>query len=142
LNNIKAYPTMLTETITAIDATQITGVPFVSAYVDDFATAFAFYSEVLGLEKQYDMGEHACFFKLGGDWGLYLEGDNTRQDVLRDTARATFTLGVQSAHAMFDKLTEAGVKIVHNEPMDMGQGDFWFQFYDPSGNILEILGGK
>jgi hypothetical protein len=34
------------------------------------------------------------------------------------------------------------VKIAQNEPMDMGQGDFWFQFYDPSGNILEVLGGR
>ena len=133
---------MQTQTMSPVDSTQITGIAFVSVYVDDFAASFSFYSEVLELEKQYDMGEHACFFRLGSDWGLYLEGGNSRQDVKRDTARSAFTLGVVSAWGMFEKLKEAGVKIIHNEPMDMGQGDFWFQFYDPSGNILEVLGGK
>jgi len=26
--------------------------------------------------------------------------------------------------------------------MDMGGEQYWFQFYDPAGNILEALGGK
>jgi predicted enzyme related to lactoylglutathione lyase len=133
---------MEVETVSGINATTITGVSFVSVYVDDFRAAFAFYSELLGLEKQYDMGENACFFKLGQDLGLYVEGGNTRGELKRDTARATFTFGVPSAGAMFEKLKSAGVKIAQNQPMDMGQGDFWFQFYDPSGNILEVLGGR
>jgi predicted enzyme related to lactoylglutathione lyase len=130
------------DTLPDTDTTKITGVSFVSVYVDDFRAAFAFYSELLGLEQQYDMGENACFFRLGHDSGLYVEGGNSRAELKRDTARATFTFGVPSAGAMFDKLKSAGVKIAQSQPMDMGQGDFWFQFYDPSGNILEVLGGK
>jgi predicted enzyme related to lactoylglutathione lyase len=130
------------DTLPDTDITKITGVSFVSVYVDDFQVAFAFYSELLGLEQQYDMGENACFFRLGQDSGLYVEGGNSRTEVRRDTARATFTFGVASAGAMFEKLKSAGVKIAQNQPMDMGQGDFWFQFYDPSGNILEVLGGR
>ena len=130
------------ETVLIADATEITGIPFVSVYVDDFAVAFAFYNEVLGLRKQSDMCENACFFRLGAESGLYLEGGNSRLEVKRDTARSTFTFGVESATAMFEKLKAADVKLVQAEPMDMGQGDFWFQFFDPSGNILEVLGGK
>jgi predicted enzyme related to lactoylglutathione lyase len=82
------------DTLPETDATTIIGIPFVSVYVDDFHVAFAFYSDLLGLEKQYDMGENACFFRLGPDSGLYVEGGNSRAEERRDTARATFTLGV------------------------------------------------
>ena len=122
--------------------TLIKGIAFVSVYVDDFETSYKFYNEVLRLEKEYDMGKLACFFKLGADSGLYLQGGNKKNTIDDKTMRTAFTLNVTSANAMFEKLKEAGVKFVQNAPMDMGQENFWFQFYDPSGNILEILGGK
>ena len=124
------------------EQTTIVGVAFVSVYVDDFQTAYRFYSELLGLEKMYDMGENACFFKLGGDWGLYLEGGHPAQELPLKSSRSTFTLSVPSAGAMYRKLRDAGVRMVQEKPTDMGQGDFWFQIYDPSGNILEVLGGN
>jgi predicted enzyme related to lactoylglutathione lyase len=122
--------------------TLIKGIAFVLVYVDDFETSYKFYNEVLGLEKEYDMGKLACFFKLGADSGLYLQGGNKKNTIDDKTMRTAFTLNVPSASAMFEKLKAAGVKFVQKEPMDMGQENFWFQFYDPSGNILEILGGK
>jgi predicted enzyme related to lactoylglutathione lyase len=122
--------------------TVIKGVTFISVYVDDFEAGYKFYSEVLGLEKEYDMGKLACFFKLGADSGLYLQGGNKKITIDDKTMRTAFTLNIPSAHAMFEKLKAAGVKFVQNAPMDMGQGSFWFQFYDPAGNILEVLGGK
>lgn len=124
------------------DTSAITGIAFVSVYVDDFQAAYAFYADLLGLEKQYDMGSNSCFFKLGTDWGLYLEGGNNAQEVTPKSVRGTFTLSVPSAGALFTKLSEAGVSIIQQKPMDMGQGDFWFQFRDPSGNIIEALGGE
>lgn len=122
--------------------TIIKGVAFVSAYVEDFETSYKFYNEVLGLEKEYDMGKLACFFKLGNDSGLYLQGCNNKIIYEANTMRTAFVLSVTSAFAMFEKLKGAGVKFIQNEPMDMGQGSYWFQFFDPAGNILEILGGK
>lgn len=122
--------------------TQIVGVAFVAVYVDDFETSYRFYHEVLGLGKEFDMGKHACFFKLGKDSGLYLQGGNKQNKLDKDTMRTAFVLSVPSAQAMFDKLKAAGVRFVQNAPMDMGQEDYWFQFFDPAGNILEILGGK
>lgn len=122
--------------------TRIKGVAFVSVYVDDFETGYKFYNEILGLEKEYDMGKRSCFFKLGADSGLYLQGGNKKIDYDEKTMRSAFTLSVSSAQMLFDKLKAAGVKFVQNEPMDMSQGNFWFQFYDPADNILEVLGGK
>ncbi len=122
--------------------TLLKGLSFGLVYVDDFATAFQFYHDFLGLEVQHEMGEDACFFKLGESSGLYLEGKNEPTEITPNTVRASFVLAVHSASELFDKLTSASVKTVQTSPMDMGGGDFWFQFYDPAGNILGVLGGK
>jgi predicted enzyme related to lactoylglutathione lyase len=125
-----------------MDQTHIFGVQFVAVYVQDFDLSFDFYNKVLGLEKAYDMGGNACFFKIGKNFNLYLEGDNNRVEIDSKTMRTTFVLQVESSTAMFEKLKKAGVSIIQEEPMEMGDGEFWFQFYDPDGNILEILGGQ
>ncbi len=125
-----------------MDQTEIKGVAFISVYTDDFKKTFKFYSEVLGLKKQFDMGDMACFFAVPDDTGLYLQGGNTHVEFTPETMRTAFVLSVPSASAMWKKLEAEGIKFIHEEPIDMGAGDFWFQFYDPAGNILEILGGK
>jgi predicted enzyme related to lactoylglutathione lyase len=121
---------------------KVKGIAFASVYVDDYEAAYKFYTEVLGLEKQYDMGTQACFFNLPDDTGLYLQGGNHMPVFSKDTGRAAFVLSVESAGASHARLKEAGVRFVHDEPMHMGGDNYWFQFCDPAGNILEILGPK
>ena len=124
-----------------MDKTAIKDIAFGSIYTDDFQTAYKFYKEVIGLEKEFDMGDLACFFKLG-EKGLYLQGGNKKQEYSMETMHASFTLIVESASAMYAKLKAVGIKFVHQEPMQMGPEDYWFCFYDPTGVIVEILGGK
>jgi len=120
----------------------IIGVKSVMVYVDDFRRAFEFYSNVLGLVKSSDMGEEACFFHVAGNrYGLYLEGGHTHSAVEENAARTSFTLEVKSASDFHGKLREAGVKLLHDAPQDMGRGYLWFQFRDPAGNILEAISG-
>ena len=119
---------------------KVKGIAFASVYADDFDAAYRFYNEVLGLEKQYDMGNQACFFNLPDDTGLYLQGGNSMPEYSKDTGRAAFVLSVESASASHAKLKQAGVRFIHEEPVNMGGDNYWFQFYDPAGNILEILG--
>jgi predicted enzyme related to lactoylglutathione lyase len=123
------------------DNMTLTGIEFVACYVDDFAKGYEFYHSVLGLEKLYDMGENACYFKLGESSGLYIEGGNQPVESGTKKVRASFVLGVGSAGALFAKLRAAGVPVVQAEPMNMGNDQYWFQFSDPAGNILEVLGG-
>ena len=122
--------------------TAIKGIAFVSVYVDDFRKSFDFYSGTLGLKKSFEMGPQACFFDLGDESGLYLQGGNNPATYDKDTMRPSFVLSVESASAMHAKLKSAGVKFVHDAPVEMAPNNFWFMFYDPAGNILEILGGE
>ena len=125
-----------------MEQTHISGLRFVTVYVDDFSGNFEFYNEVLGLEKAYDMGGNGCYFNIGGNFGLILEGGNKSITIDRKTMRTSFVMEVESASAMYEKLKKAGVNLVQDSPVEMGKGEFWFQFFDPAGNILEILGGK
>jgi predicted enzyme related to lactoylglutathione lyase len=121
---------------------KVKGLAFASVYVDDFDRAFEFYEKVLGLEKQFDMGSAACFFKLPDNTGLYLQGKNQVASYGEDTMRAAFVFSVESAASTYERLKAAGVRFIHAEPKHMGGDNYWFQFYDPAGNILEALGGK
>ena len=121
---------------------RVKGLAFASVYVDDFERAYEFYEKVLGLEKEYYMGSAACFFKLPDNTGLYLQGKNKTACYAEDTMRAAFVFSVESAGATYERLKAAGVRFIQNEPRHMGGEQYWFQFYDPAGNILEALGGK
>lgn len=117
------------------------GIMFVSAYVDDFSRGYSFYAETLGLTKLYDMGEQACFFSLGPDLGLYLQGGCEAVKADPKHTHASFTLAVDSVHAFFAALKAADIEIVESEPMQVGDDHYWFQFFDPAGNLLEAAGG-
>jgi predicted enzyme related to lactoylglutathione lyase len=121
---------------------KITGIEMASIYATDFKESFEFYHNFLGLENYNEMGENAAYFTLPDDRGMYLVGKKERPQNVLKTARTTFAFDVESVFAMFEKLRAAGVETVETEPMDMGQGYFWFQAYDPSGNIIEFVGKK
>lgn len=129
----------MTATITEDTAT-ITGIQFISAYVDDFDAAYDFYTRILGLKKEYNMGDRTCFFELGTGQGLYLQGDNKIRRADPITSHTSFTLGVNSVRALFCKLQEANIQTVEEEPIKIGETMYWFRFYDPAGNLLEAIG--
>ena len=103
---------------------KVKGLAFASVYVDDFERAYEFYTGVLGLEKEYDMGSAARFFKLPDNTGLYLQGKNKAASYGEDTLRAGFVFSVESAAATHERLKAAGVRFIHDEPRHMG-GDNW-----------------
>lgn len=124
------------------DNTQIRSISMASVYTDDYSKSFEFYNDLLGLTDFNPMGNQACYFNIGAMQGLYLEGGYTPFEGNNRIVRTTFTMDVVSAFEMFEKLKEAGVKIVQTEPMKMQEGSYWFQCFDPSGNMLEFLGGE
>jgi predicted enzyme related to lactoylglutathione lyase len=112
----------------------------VAIYVDDFETARDFYAHTLGLELATQAGPNACFFRLADNPNaVYLEGGHPRSNATENTSQLSFMLIVESAPEAFVRLTEAGVRMVHDEPQQLGEGNFWFRFYDPAGNIVEMV---
>ena len=133
---------MLCDMATDIHPASVTGLAFVSVSVDDYKQCLDFYTNVLELEKRFDMGKESCFFGVGEECGLYLEGGHRIGQTDPLTSRATFTLAVPSAFALFGRLVEAGTEMIDEKPQKVGEGNYWFRFFDPSGNILEALGGE
>jgi predicted enzyme related to lactoylglutathione lyase len=120
----------------------VIGIKSVMVYVDDYHRAYEFYSSVLGLVRSVEASDHACFFHIGDNkYGLYLEGGCTHASVDERSTRTSFTLEVNSAADLHAKLREAGVRLVHEAPQEMGHGYWWFQFRDPAGNIIEAISG-
>ena len=126
--------------------TTITGIRFGACYVDDWAASRTFYESVLGLEVAIEaMPEKVLFYKLGEDpFGIMLcrAGEGQPGRIGAGTAHSSFVLCVGSASALHAHLSGHGVEILQPEPIPMGEGDHWFQFYDPAGNLLEALGGE
>ena len=112
-----------------------------NVYATSFDESARFYGELLGLRRSLEMGPDACFFEIAGrKWGLYLEGGYEAAPASERASRATFSLEVTSAGDLFRRLRAAGVEIVQDAPQDMGNATSWFQFRDPSGNLIEAIG--
>lgn len=122
--------------------TSITGLDMGSIYAEDYAASFAFYNGLLGLDNYSPMGQHACYFVLPDDRGLYLVGRRTKAPRPKSEIRTTLCFAVPSTSAMLEKLRKADVECLCEEPMDMGSDNYWFEAVDPSGNIIEFVGGK
>jgi len=118
----------------------ITGIMSIVVYVDDYTKSLEFYTKTLGLEKAFDMGENACFLKIGENInGIYLEGGHTRTEMNPTNTGVSAMLLVGSAPALFNRLQQQGVPIVGNKLHHMGGENYWFRVMDPAGNILEIV---
>lgn len=128
------------------DATSILSVGMISIYASDYEVTRNFYTDILGLSDWNPMGDNACYIRFGvmadgNPYGMYIIGGrNPAREYHAMDSRATFALEVESAGKMFVKLQEAGVRLLQDEPMHMGSNWFWFQFLDPAGNVIEILG--
>ena len=119
----------------------VKGISMASVFAVDFKRAYDFYSGVLGLEMSFEMGDAAGYFALG-EQGFYLQGGNVQAEYKDNTSRVSFTFDVESISALWEVLKKADVKTLSDTPVQMGEEQWWFQFYDTEGNIIEALGGK
>jgi len=113
-----------------------------AVYVTDMARARQFYTEVLGFRVQADVHPGLCFLKSrDGGISIYLEAGMKPTSVDGGTARLSFFLETAgTAVEAYARLKTAGVRLLQDEPEDVGDGNFCFQLLDPDGNILEACG--
>lgn len=124
-----------------MDETKIKSISMGSVYAEDYGESYRFYNGILGLDDVSPMGDMACYFNIGKDQGIYLEGGFELLGADEKSAKASFTFMVGSASKMFEKLKKKGVRMIQSEAMKMGENIYWFQCWDPSDNIVEFMGG-
>lgn len=120
---------------------KIQGIGVITIYADDFDTAVLFYSKFLDFEMKAKVGEKGCWGTIGAA-NIYIEGGNTKTNLHTTSTRSSVALIVASAFNTFAEFEKGGVELLHKEPQLVGEEDWWFQFKDPAGNILEIFGEK
>jgi predicted enzyme related to lactoylglutathione lyase len=133
---------MSQETLQETDRAAVTGISFISFYVDDFDRALPFYTDILGLKESQPMGEVARYFDLPDGRGMYLIGGGTPAQIDRMGVRSSIAFEVGSVGALMEKLRSAGAEILNEEPMQMNENTWWIQFRDPAGNLLEAMGDR
>ncbi|MBI3258684.1 MAG: hypothetical protein HYZ54_04280 [Ignavibacteriae bacterium] len=122
--------------------TTVMGIDMGSIYAEDYTASFAFYNGLLGIADYSPMGDFACYFRLPDKRGLYLIGRRARAPRPKTEIRTTLCFEVPSTTAMLEKLQKANVECLCEVPLDMGGDNYWFEAVDPSGNIIEFVGGK
>jgi catechol 2,3-dioxygenase-like lactoylglutathione lyase family enzyme len=115
----------------------------VTLFVEDLASAKAFYQGVFGLEIMFEDEQSVAF-----DFGNTIVNVLTvpaAHDLIQPGAvaapgagaRAQFTIWVDDTDALVAQLAERGVALL-NGPLDRPWGQRTAAFADPSGHIWEI----
>lgn len=118
----------------------ITGrVNFLLNYCKDFDRTVAFYQKYFGFKQESEFGPKSIYGNVGYT-GMWIGEFNKENDPSYTTPRVAPMVEVRSARDLFQRLKQDGVKLHFAEPRNMG-GKYWFQFSDPEGNVVEVLGG-
>lgn len=108
-------------------------------YVGDLPKAVAFYANVFGFTKKFDMPDGSVFGSMG-KVDVWIGGGYTltaRQDP--QGTRTSVMYGVASMTEAVASLKKHKAESPMTEPVNMGE-KHWYQFWDPAGNLVEILG--
>jgi catechol 2,3-dioxygenase-like lactoylglutathione lyase family enzyme len=116
----------------------------IAVYVSDIDVAKGFYTGVLGFEVRVELGPKLCFLvSKSGDIHVYLEGGYKPNPADEDSARLSFFLEAERpVSEVFAELKNAGVDLLEEAPIEVGDNVHTFRFRDPDGNILEVSGGN
>ena len=121
----------------------VTDFKFSLIYAEDFEETKAFYEKYFGFKQEFEMPDT----ELGpqtwgktGEVGMWIGGGYERVEVTERSCRSGVMFGVESAVELFKQLQTDSIKVLHEAPVPMQDGVFFFQFEDPSGNLIDILG--
>jgi len=119
----------------------VRGVPLICVYVDEMIPARKFYERYLGFEQTAEYAPGEIYGTLGEIEMWLGEGYTPKRGGVRAT-RAAPVMQVDSVGDLFGRLTSGGERVVQESPVEMRPGLFWLQFYDPAGNVIEVIGGE
>lgn len=122
-------------------AVNLEALDFALIYADDHDKSVTFYSQFFNFKTEYHMPDGSCFGKAG-EVNLWIGANYKKAASSTEAVRLTVMFRVDSSLKLFEELKAAGVRTIQSEPQEMQPGNFWFQFLDPSDNIVEVLGGE
>ena len=116
---------------------------FALIYSEDLDTTVSFYQKYLGLvvDESVKMSATEVFGNMG-PVGVWIGGGYKKTNSSDRNIRATVMLRVKSSGELFAAFKKGDVKLYQPSPIQMGQNNWWFQFADNNGNILDVLGGE
>ncbi|MCJ8345152.1 VOC family protein [bacterium] len=124
---------------------KVNDLKFSLIYAEDFEKTKSFYEKHFGFKESFEMNDTDLgpqTWGMTGEVGMWIGGGYKRSNQEECSTRSGVMFGVDSAFTLLEELNKDQVKILQEEPVEMQPGVFWFQFEDPSGNLIEILGGK
>jgi len=124
-----------------MEKTLIKGFEFAQIYAVDYDKSVRFFEKYFRFKIEFTMPDGSCWGKAG-DVGLWIGGGYEKTNSNERSVRCTVMMRIDSSHKLFNRLKEDGIKLFQKQPQEMQPGTFWFQFEDPSGNIIETLGDK
>jgi predicted enzyme related to lactoylglutathione lyase len=108
-------------------------------YSHDLKKSIDFYKKYFGFEIERDLGQLSVYGKAG-NVNLWIIGGFKYCSTQGDTSHTSVVYYVEDIFLLFKKFKLDDVSTVQKEPVKMPNEMYWFQAFDPSGNILELVG--
>lgn len=115
------------------------GFAFNLVYADNQGESVKFYAEHFGFKIEKVLPDSSVWGHAGAV-ALWIGGGYRRREQEPDATHTSVFYQVPSVAALYKQLNNAGVRIVQEGPTSAGEGKYWFQFFDPAGNLLEVIG--
>jgi len=108
-------------------------------YSHDLNESINFYEKYFGFEIEKDLGQLAVYGNAG-NINLWIIGGFKYCSNQDDTSHTSVMYYVEDIFDLFKQFKLDDVLTVQKEPIKMPNGMYWFQAFDPSGNIIELVG--
>ena len=108
-------------------------------YSENLAETIEFYQKYFGFEIEKDLGKLSVYGKAG-NINLWIVSGFKYSDSQVNTSHTSIVYLVDDLFSLFKDFKLDGIDTVQEEPFKMPNDMYWFQAYDPSGNIIEIMG--
>lgn|GEM_PF-965439 len=121
---------------------KVKSLEFLLIYAESLEDSLPFSTRYFGFEKQFEIAQDGSVYGSIGEVGIWIGPGHKKSEPegADKICRTKAMLGIESAQSLFVEFQKDGVPVLQEEPIEMQPGVFWFQFLDPSGNILEVLG--
>jgi catechol 2,3-dioxygenase-like lactoylglutathione lyase family enzyme len=109
----------------------------VSLRAEDVSAAMQFYRDVLGLPLAVPRPDRPHFDLGSGAYLVILEGEPSRDERSAEDRFPQIAFEVDDFEAALNRLSSAGVELPWGVEQDSQRR--WAVFYDPAGNLIEIV---